>query len=372
MIDHAPLRALVVEDDSSWQQILREILSDCGLAVDVAPSLPQALAWASQGFHDLAVVDLSLEAANPHNQAGLQVLDALKSANPACQAILLTGFATVELAVSVLTEHGALTCLRKETFNRASFRDLVGQALQTVQHTPSGGAGSTVADVLEGQPPSAALVRSLPVLVVEDDPGWQAILSELLEEVGQDVHLCGGFGEALGRLRRQKYALAVIDLSLVEGRGVWYTSGGVDGQPPSGGRGVQHSPDFSGFRLLASARAAGIPTIVVSGVSTPDEIERAYEEYGIFAYLQKQVFVRKVFLATVAEALSAHPDLDELAALTGRERQVFDLLVQGLTNKEISDALVISTNTVKRHLTAIFGKLHIHTRSAAASKGIRS
>jgi DNA-binding NarL/FixJ family response regulator len=49
-----------------------------------------------------------------------------------------------------------------------------------------------------------------------------------------------------------------------------------------------------------------------------------------------------------------------------------ELLAQGMTNKEIADSLVISTNTVKRHLKAIFEKLDIHTRSAAAAKAISS
>jgi RNA polymerase sigma factor (sigma-70 family) len=56
--------------------------------------------------------------------------------------------------------------------------------------------------------------------------------------------------------------------------------------------------------------------------------------------------------------------------LTEREREVFDLLARGMTNKEIAEALVITTNTVKRHLKAIFEKLKVHTRSAAAAKAI--
>ena len=59
-----------------------------------------------------------------------------------------------------------------------------------------------------------------------------------------------------------------------------------------------------------------------------------------------------------------------LAMLTEREREVLDLLAQGMTNKEISETLYISANTVKRHLKAIFEKLDIHTRSAAAAKAI--
>jgi hypothetical protein len=42
---------------------------------------------------------------------------------------LVDGFATVELAVSVLTEFGAFSFLRKENFNRAQFRELIHQAL---------------------------------------------------------------------------------------------------------------------------------------------------------------------------------------------------------------------------------------------------
>jgi len=39
-----------------------------------------------------------------------------------------------------------------------------------------------------------------------------------------------------------------------------------------------------------------------------------------------------------------------------------------MTNKEIADALVITNNTVKRHLKAVFEKLEVHTRAAALSK----
>lgn len=42
----------------------------------------------------------------------------------------------------------------------------------------------------------------------------------------------------------------------------------------------------------------------------------------------------------------------------------------GLTNKDIAEALVISDNTVKRHLKAIFAKLDVNTRSAAVAKAI--
>ena len=123
------LRALVVDDDNSWQQILSEILSDCGLDVDVASSVDEAIGVLKSQPHRLAVVDLSLSPNDHNNVDGLRVLDSIRRLDPNCRAILLTGFATVELAVTALTDYGAFTFLRKESFHRSQFRDIVYRIL---------------------------------------------------------------------------------------------------------------------------------------------------------------------------------------------------------------------------------------------------
>jgi DNA-binding NarL/FixJ family response regulator len=53
---------------------------------------------------------------------------------------------------------------------------------------------------------------------------------------------------------------------------------------------------------------------------------------------------------------------DALGGLTAREREVFDLLVRGLSNAEICDALVISDATAKTHVTRILAKLGVRDR----------
>jgi DNA-binding CsgD family transcriptional regulator len=55
-----------------------------------------------------------------------------------------------------------------------------------------------------------------------------------------------------------------------------------------------------------------------------------------------------------------------VAGLTDRELEVLRLLASGLTNPEIADRLFISRFTVKRHVSAIFSKLNVSTRAAAA------
>jgi DNA-binding CsgD family transcriptional regulator len=44
------------------------------------------------------------------------------------------------------------------------------------------------------------------------------------------------------------------------------------------------------------------------------------------------------------------------------------LLAKGCINKEISDQLGISVNTVSTHLQHIYEKLHVQSRTAAAAK----
>ncbi len=55
-----------------------------------------------------------------------------------------------------------------------------------------------------------------------------------------------------------------------------------------------------------------------------------------------------------------------LAGLSGREREVADLVARGATNKEIAAELFLSEKTVESHMTRVFGKLGVGSRAAVA------
>jgi len=369
MPDRGGGRALIVEDELAWQQIVGEILAEFELQVDVAGDVDAAIALLRESAHRLAVVDLALGEGQAANKDGLRVLEAVRRHDPGCATILLTGFATVELAVRALTDYGALSCVEKGTFDRGAFRALVGQALAlapvqaTALSTPPGSRPAQSAAMRGGdaavQAPAArgtnhaGTASGNKALIVDDDAGWREILSELLEESGYQVRACSSYAEAVGHLRREPPTLAVVDLSL--SRSPWSREAGSD---------------LDGYRVLQAARDLGVASIVVSGIAATGDIGRAYVEYGAFSYVEKQTFDRRLFLQAVADACAAREEDQELAGLTAREIEVLALLAQGKTNKDIADALVISTNTVKRHLKAIFDKLGVHTRAAATAKAI--
>jgi DNA-binding NarL/FixJ family response regulator len=64
-------------------------------------------------------------------------------------------------------------------------------------------------------------------------------------------------------------------------------------------------------------------------------------------------------------ALSGVPVADDV--LSAREIEVLRLVAGGLTNRAIAARLVLSERTVERHLSNIFAKLEVSTRSAATA-----
>lgn len=80
--------------------------------------------------------------------------------------------------------------------------------------------------------------------------------------------------------------------------------------------------------------------------------------------------VAAYLIATAAvQAVGEREPLVE--ALTSREREVLQLLGQGLANKMIADQLHISEHTVKFHVSAIYAKLGVASRTEAVRAGAR-
>ena len=90
---------------------------------------------------------------------------------------------------------------------------------------------------------------------------------------------------------------------------------------------------------------------------------------SVDGWLQRLVF---------AEAAPAHPRAEPAAAppvfaqLSAREREVLTVLAEGVTNQELADRLFISERTANRHLSNIFTKLGVRTRTAAARVAIQA
>ena len=63
--------------------------------------------------------------------------------------------------------------------------------------------------------------------------------------------------------------------------------------------------------------------------------------------------------------------LEPLEPLTPREREVLELLGEGLSNRQIAERLGISEHTAKFHVASVAGKLGAASRTEAVSRGVR-
>jgi len=149
---------------------------------------------------------------------------------------------------------------------------------------------------------------------------------------------------------------------------------------------------FPGYDVVESLShwALGVPVAVLSARDSLEEMLKARRS-GAAGFvpisLRRAVIVNAICILLAggtyfpacrylrrlnesASPLGHGAALSSLTNLTPRQGEILEFMSQGLTNKEIAAELFISTNTVKRHLKSIFGKLNVHTRSAAAAKAV--
>ncbi|BDG09043.1 sigma-54-dependent transcriptional regulator [Anaeromyxobacter paludicola] len=114
---------LVVDDERSMREFLEILLQKEGHEVATAADLPTARARAGQGDLDLVITDLRLG-----RESGLDVLQAVKSASPATEVLVVTAFATTDTAVQAM-KLGAYDYLQKP-FKVDELKLVIGKALE--------------------------------------------------------------------------------------------------------------------------------------------------------------------------------------------------------------------------------------------------
>jgi LuxR family maltose regulon positive regulatory protein len=110
-------------------------------------------------------------------------------------------------------------------------------------------------------------------------------------------------------------------------------------------------------------------------LAEPEGYVRLFADLGLpLARLLQEARSRRIAPDYVGRILRACVDRGPAGAerlpepLSDRERDVLRLLAAGLTNREIADTLFISPETVKKHTSAIFGKLDVGNRTEAAAR----
>jgi DNA-binding NtrC family response regulator len=117
---------LVVDDEASMRESLRDWLKDSGYEVDIAPDGEFALRLISEKDYGLLVLDLKLPGKN-----GIEVLKEARRIRPGLKGIIITAFPSVDTAVEAMRE-GAVDYLPKP-FTLSELEKLVAENIDTAQ-----------------------------------------------------------------------------------------------------------------------------------------------------------------------------------------------------------------------------------------------
>jgi len=199
------------------------------------------------------------------------------------------------------------------------------------------------------------------VLIIDDHPLFREALSSAVSLAYPTVRSkeVSNIDDAISVLESDRdYDIALLDLNI---------------------------PGVQGFEGLLKLRTLHprLPVLVVSGLETEQIVDEAIT-YGAAGFLPKSLG-REVLATAISaimagdvyipegllegndsDAVSAKADIIErLISLTPQQLRVLFMLREGLLNKQIAYELDVGATTVKKHVSEILRKLHVHSRTQA-------
>ena len=192
------------------------------------------------------------------------------------------------------------------------------------------------------------------VYVLEDDPTMGKWYTGLLQSIGVNVAVYPTGQEFLNMVHPSDSACAVMDMIL---------------------------PDMTGLAVLEKMHEKGIwlPVIFASGYGDVGTAVQAMKA-GAEDFLEKPLKAQ-AFLDAVQKALSkshhshqlkpANQEIQGLMArLTPREREVLELIMAGMSNKEIGKKIGVSPRTIEVHRANLYSKMRADSLADLVRKGL--
>lgn len=198
------------------------------------------------------------------------------------------------------------------------------------------------------------------VLLVDDHEVVRRGLRDLLEDEPdiQVIAEAGGVAEGLALAMHTEPDVAVVDVRLGDGDGVTLCRElRSSAHPPA----CLVLTAFDDEEAMVGAIMAGASGYLLKQVRGQDVVHAVREVAAGRSLLDP------VTTGRILDRMRNPAVPDELATLTDREREVLDLIGQGMSNREIAQQLFLAEKTVKNYVTSLLAKLGMQRRTQAAA-----
>jgi DNA-binding NarL/FixJ family response regulator len=203
---------------------------------------------------------------------------------------------------------------------------------------------------------------ALKVAIVEDDPRWRANIESLLRETA-GLEFIGSYAsgeDAVKELPKCNPQVVLMDINL---------------------------PGMSGVECLRQLRGE-LPGVQVVMLTVYDDSDRIFHalQMGANGYLLKRAGADEILQAihdvhSGGAPMSAYiarkvvqsfqhqsPAAKSDEILSKRESEVLGYVARGYSDKEVAEALGLTSATIRSYLKTIYSKLHVHSRTQAILK----
>ena len=206
------------------------------------------------------------------------------------------------------------------------------------------------------------------VLIADDHPLLREAMRNTFEQY-EDIEVVGdaGDGEEAVKLSSElKPDIAIMDIVMPKLSGIEATSQIRKVSPNTA---VLILTAYDDDRYVIGLMEAGAAGYLLKSARSQDLVRAVRSVHAGESVLHPTIIAKilKHHVRIRAED-SAQKAKEQLSS---RELEVLELAAKGMSNKDIAEELLLSVRTVKAHLSSIFGKMGVASRTEAIIKGVR-
>ena len=205
--------------------------------------------------------------------------------------------------------------------------------------------------------------ETIRIFLLDDHEVVRRGIADLLTSVPgfEIVGEAGTAKEALNRIPAARPDVAILDARLPDGSGIDVCRDIRSLLPETYCLILTSYDDQDAVLAAILAGASGYVLKEVRGSGLVDSIRQVA--------MGRSLIDPSVIAKVMSRVREGSPNDNKLAALTEREREVLDLVAEGLTNRQIGERLFLAEKTVKNYVSSLLAKLGMQRRTQAAVFG---